>query len=213
VRIIIRSPREPRHTAGVAWDVDATMWDFLAAFYDEARGEEPDLPVLPPAGENLWRYVVDRIGRERASALLPRLYDPGLMARYGPLPGAVAATHAVRDAGARVVVMTHRPPEAAEGTARFLDDAGFHWDELRCGFDCKVTACGELGVGVIVDDRPETLELARARGIAALTIGWPHNAAACAGDPGIVHAPDYATLLPELLSAVERTRRPAVHPG
>ena len=180
------------------------MWDFLAAFYGEARAEEPALPVPPPAEANLWELVVGHIGLERARALLPRLYEPALMARYGPLPGAVAATHAVRDAGARVVVMTHRPPEAAEGTARFLDEAGFHWDELRCGFDCKITACGELGVGVIVDDRPATLELARERGIAALTIRWPHNASLCARDPGIVHAPDYATLLPQLLEAVER---------
>lgn len=218
MRVIVRSPREPRHTAAVAWDVDSTMWDFLAAFYDLAReasladGAPDPLPATPPQGVDLWRVAVDRIGQERASALLPALFSPEVMLRYGPLPGAVEATHAVRDAGARIVVMTHRPPEAAEGTARFLDESGFHWDELRCGFDCKITACGELDVGVIVDDRSATLALAVERGVEALTLRWPHNADVLAEHPAIGHGPDYAALLPLLLGAVERTRRPPSAP-
>jgi hypothetical protein len=100
--------------------------------------------------------------------------------------------------------MTHRPPEAAEGTARFLDAAGIHWDELRCGYDCKVTACLDMGVRVIIDDRLDTLRLAVERGLHAFTLRWPHNAEICAGT-AVVHADDYDGLLPGILAALVAT--------
>lgn len=202
MRVIVRNPPSPHDRGAVAWDVDATLWDFLAGFYDLIRAEHAHLPVAPPEGGSVWAFVVDAVGIDAARAVLPRLYEPDVMARYGCLPGAVEATHAVRAAGARVIVMTHRPPEAADGTARFLDEHGVHWDELRCGFDCKVTACGELGASVIVDDRPQTLELAVERGIRAFTIWWPHNAEVCARHP-ITHARGYDELLPAILAALE----------
>lgn len=200
VKVIVRNPPRPGQTGGVAWDVDATLWDFVRGFYDAARAAHPHLPERPPEGEDLWRYVVSDVGLDAARLLLPDLYRPEVMARYGALPGAAAATHAVREAGGRVVIMTFRPPEAATGTARFLDDAGIHWDELRCGYDCKITACVEMGVRVIVDDRPETLDLAVSRGLHALTLRWPHNRHACRHP--VVHADDYAGLLPAILAAL-----------
>lgn len=204
MRVIVRNPPGPHHRGGVAWDVDATLWDFLRGFYDVCRDAHPRLPHAPPAGEDCWVFVTRTIGLDAARAVLPSLYEPEVMARYGALPGAAEATHAVRAAGARVVVMTHRPPEAAEGTATFLDDHGIHWDELRCGFDCKVTACLEMGVGVIVDDRPETIELALSRGLRALTLRWPHNADV-RERAAVDHADDYAGLLPLILGALEGT--------
>jgi hypothetical protein len=206
VRIVVRNPPSGNERAVVAWDVDATMWDFHRAFYDACREVHVHLPSEPPAGEVTWRWVCDRIGHENAVAVLPKVHTADWMVRYGPLPGAVEATHAVRAAGARVVVMTHRPPDTAPDTQRFLDEAGFHWDELRVGQDCKVTACGALGASVIVDDMPSTLERAVARGIEALTIAWPHNAEIRAAGR-VLHAPDYAGLLPQILAAVERAAR------
>lgn len=203
MRVIVRNPPSPDDRGAVAWDVDSTLWDFLSGFYDEMRGDHPHLPPRPPAEGSVWTYVVDRVGLDAARSVLPRLYTPEVMARYGPLPGAVEATHAVRAAGARVIVMTYRPPEAAEGTARFLDEFGVHWDELRCGYDCKVTACGHLGATVIVDDHPETLRLAVERGVHAFTISWPHNADVCAEHPPITHARGYEELLPGILAALD----------
>lgn len=212
MRIVVRNPPSGAERAVVAWDVDATMWDFHRAFYDAARREHADLPERPPPGAVTWAWVRDRIGLDAATAVLPTVHGFEWMGRYGPLPGAVEATHAVRAAGARIVVMTHRPPEAAQDTERFLDGAGFHWDELRVGTDCKVTACGALGAGVIIDDMPSTLERAVAHGLEALTIVWPHNAALCA-EGSVRHAADYAGLLPQILAAVEtaaeRRRPPA----
>ena len=203
MRVVVRNPPTGSERAVVAWDVDATMWDFHRAFYDAARAAHVHLPPAPPAGVITWHWVCERIGHAAAVEVLPTVHTRDWMVRYGPLPGAVEATHAVRAAGARVVVMTHRPEDAADHTQRFLDELGFHWDELRVGPDCKVTACGELGAGVIVDDMPFTLERAVAHGMEALTIAWPHNADLCAGGT-IRHAPDYAGLLPEILAAVER---------
>jgi hypothetical protein len=203
VRVIVRNPPSPADRAAVAWDVDSTVWDFLSGFYDLAHARHGALlPARAPA-TGTWAYVTERIGHDAAIALLPDVYDADYMGRYGPLPGAVEATHAARAAGARVVVMTHRPPEAADGTARFLDEAGFHWDELRCGFDCKVTACRAMGIDVIVDDRPETIELAVERGLQVLTISWHWTDEVCARLP-VRHAPDYARLTPLVLEAIER---------
>jgi hypothetical protein len=204
MRVITRNAPRGDDRATVAWDVDSTLWDFLAGFYSTAQFRHAEHFPHPQPVEDLWDHVAARIGEAGAQALLPEVYSAAVMGRHGALPGAVEATLAARVAGARVVIMTARPPEAADETALFLDQAGVAWDELRCGFDCKVTACVAEGFGVIVDDHSGTLEKAAVANLEALTISWPWTAEVCTRYPQIIHAPDWAKLTPEVLAAIER---------
>jgi hypothetical protein len=204
MRVITRTPPSPADRATVAWDVDSTIWDFLAGFYATAQTRHAEHFADDRPDGDLWDHVSSRIGDPAAQALLPEVYSAAVMGRHGALPGAVEATVAARAAGARIVIMTHRPPEAADETARFLDDSGAHWDELRCGFDAKVLACTTEGFGVIIDDRPQTLEEAATAGLETLTIEWTWTREVCARYPQIIQRPDWHTLTPEVLGAIER---------
>ena len=69
---------------------------------------------------------------------------------------------------------SHRRPQTADATARWLEQIGLPVDDLHCSFD-KVSRCVDLGIDVLVDDSPVNIARAREAGIVAATIIHPWN--------------------------------------
>jgi hypothetical protein len=100
--------------------------------------------------------------------------------------------------------VTRRHDEADPATAAWLEAIGLPYDELHCSYD-KLARAQEIGIDVLVDDAPATLERAREHGIAGATIRHPWNAELCERE-GYVCGADW----PELAAAVEPLLRDGV---
>lgn len=194
---IVRTPARPIGAAPLVLDVDSTLWDLMRAI-ETLTG----LPYEDLISD--WNAILKYVSVEEARDLFRRSFDLEVMRTEGPLPGVQEAVSRLRDAGHRIVLMTDRPHDTAESLVIWLDQHDIHWDELRCGPGCKITAAGERGIRVIVDDKPSTLEFAHQSGMSALTIDVPYNAEVVRR-LGLRSAPDWDGLTPhleEVLAAV-----------
>jgi beta-phosphoglucomutase-like phosphatase (HAD superfamily) len=119
-----------------------------------------------------------------------------------PYEGAVETVSAWRQRGHWIHVTSHRRPQTAEATARWLEQIGMPFDDLHCSFD-KVTRCMELGIDVLVDDSPRNIERAREAGMVAATIVHPWNEH-LAREDGVIGARDWHELRRKLDPVLER---------
>jgi uncharacterized protein len=99
-------------------------------------------------------------------------------------------------------VTSHRRPQTAEATARWLEQIGLPVDDLHCSFD-KVSRCVDLGIDVLVDDSPVNIARAQEAGIVAATIIHPWNEQAVEHD-GVIGARDWKGLRERLAPVLER---------
>jgi len=125
-----------------------------------------------------------------------------------PYEGAVETVRDWHERGHWIHVTSHRRPQTAEATARWLDAIGLPYDDLFCSFD-KVPRCVELGIQVLVDDSPVNIAKARAEGIVAATIVHPWNEEIVETD-GVIGARDWQGLKRALDPVLDRLEaRPA----
>jgi uncharacterized protein len=112
----------------------------------------------------------------------------------------------VAPAGARArrdAVPGRRRGDAYEATKQWLDTIGLAYDELYCSTD-KVTHAIEIGIELLIDDKPADLLRALDAGMNAATLMHPWNADICE-EEDIVCAADWPALgraLAPLLGAV-----------
>jgi hypothetical protein len=99
-------------------------------------------------------------------------------------------------------VTSHRRPQTAAATARWLSQIGMPFDDLHCSFD-KVSRCVELGIHVLVDDSPVNIVRARDAGMVAATILHPWNEELVERD-GVIGARDWEGLRARLDPVLER---------
>jgi hypothetical protein len=172
----------------LAIDIDSTLhhyWDQLGLVARRRFGI--DLPYLEQV---VWD--IDRLRPEQVAACVAETHtEPHILAAE-PYPGAVDAVRGWHEAGHFIHVTSHRTETAHDATARWLEQIGLPYDELYCSFD-KLARCREIGIDLIIDDSPQTLQGALDMGIGAATILHPWNRELCEIED-IVCAEDWAGL-------------------
>jgi hypothetical protein len=176
--------------ARIALDIDSTLhhyWELLEGIALDRYGV-----AIPYAEQRGWG--ITQLEHDQLVACVAETHSDENIERAEPYEGAVDAVRRWHDAGHWIHVTSHRRPECAPATHRWLQASGFAYDDLHCSFD-KITRCVELDIDVLVDDSPVNISRAREHGMLAATIIHPWNEELVAGgDDGIVGAPDWAGL-------------------
>jgi hypothetical protein len=184
--------------AKIALDIDSTLhpyWDLLQRVARERYGVE-----LPYEEQRDWGITA--LERDAVIHCVEETHSDENILAGVPYEGAVAAVAAWHERGHWIHVTSHRRPQTAVATARWLEQIGLPFDDLHCSFD-KVGRCVELGIDVLVDDSPVNIARARERGIVAATILHPWNEELVERD-GVIGARDWPGLAERLEPVLER---------
>jgi hypothetical protein len=172
----------------IAIDIDSTLhhyWDTLAAVAKKRFGVD-----LPYERQTVWH--IDALRPEQVRAAVEETHRPEHIAVAEPYPGAVETVNAWHAAGHFIHITSHRSGEAYAATEQWLQRIGLEYDELYCSDD-KVTRAVEIGIDLLIDDKPEDLLRALEAGMTAATIMQPWDTDICA-EEDVVCAPDWPTL-------------------
>ena len=184
--------------AKIALDIDSTLhpyWDLLQRVVLERYGVE-----LPYEEQRDWGITA--LERDAVIHCVEETHtDENILAGV-PYEGAVETVQAWHAEGHWIHVTSHRRPQSAGATARWLERIGLPVDDLHCSFD-KVSRCVDLGIHVLVDDSPVNIARAREAGIVAATIIHPWNEEVVARD-GVIGARDWPELRKRLAPVLER---------
>jgi uncharacterized protein len=183
--------------AKIALDIDSTLhpyWDLLQRVVRERYGVE-----LPYEEQRDWGITA--LERDAVIHCVEETHtDENILAGV-PYEGAVETVQAWHAEGHWIHVTSHRRPQTAAATTRWLERIGLPVDDLHCSFD-KVSRCVDLGIDVLVDDSPVNIARAREAGIVAATIIHPWNAD-LVGRDGVIGARDWKGLKAELDPVLE----------
>ncbi len=156
--------------AKIALDIDSTLheyWDLLQRVAKERYGVE-----LPYEDQRDWGITV--LERDAIVHCVEETHSDENILAGVPYDDAVETVREWHEAGHWIHVTSHRRPQTADATGRWLDKIGMPFHDLHCSFD-KVSRCVQLGIQVLVDDSPVNLAAASEPGIAAATIIHPWN--------------------------------------
>jgi uncharacterized protein len=184
--------------ARIALDIDSTLhhyWDLLQRVVRDRYGIE-----LPYEEQRDWGITA--LERDAVIHCVEETHSDENILAGVPYQGAVEAVRDWHAQGHWIHVTSHRRPQTAEATARWLEQIGMPYDDLHCSFD-KVTRCVELGIHVLVDDSPVNIARARDAGIVPATIVHPWNEELVQRD-GVIGARDWQGLRAELEPVLER---------
>jgi uncharacterized protein len=184
--------------AKIALDIDSTLhhyWDLLQRVARERYGVE-----LPYEEQRDWGITA--LERDAVVHCVEETHSDENILAGVPYEGAVDTVRAWHERGHWIHVTSHRRPQTAEATSRWLEQIGMPFDDLHCSFD-KVTRCAELGIHVLVDDSPRNIARALEAGIVPATIAHPWNEHLL-GEDGVIVARDWEELRRELDPVLER---------
>ena len=177
----------------IAIDIDSTLHDYWPEL-ERAAFERYGIAV-PYADQHTWEIA--ELTSAQVRAIVADTHADAAIERATPYPHAVETINRWREDGHWIHVTSHRTPAAATATERWLGAIGLRYDDLHCSAD-KLARCRELGIELIVDDSPDTLERALADGLSAATLLHPWNRELCAREPRIAAAEDWPDLAAEL---------------
>ena len=172
----------------IAIDIDSTLhhyWDLLEEVAQRRFGV-----AIPYAEQVVWE--IDRLKPEQLHAAVRETHSEPQILGSEPYPGAVATVKSWHEAGHFIHITSHRAVEAHGATAQWLERIGLPYDELYCSSD-KVTRCEEIGIDLLIDDSPETLQRAIDAGITVATLEHPWNRELCETED-VICGKDWAEL-------------------
>ena len=184
--------------ARIAIDIDSTLhpyWDQLRDVVQRRHGI--DLPYEAQTGWDITTLPADDV-----AAAVRETHSEAYVLAAEPYPDAVETVRAWHAAGHFIHITSHRTTTAHEVTTRWLERIGLPFDELYCSMD-KISRCLAIGIDVLIDDAPATLERAHAAGIVPATLRHPWNAAVCRR-AGFLCADDWAQLREALAPVLTR---------
>jgi uncharacterized HAD superfamily protein len=187
--------------AKIALDIDSTLhpyWDLLQRVARERYGVE-----LPYEDQRDWGITV--LERDAVIHCVEETHSDENILAGVPYENAVKTVREWHGQGHWIHVTSHRRPQTAGATARWLEQIGMPYDDLHCSFD-KVRRCTELEIDVLVDDSPVNIVRARDAGIVPATLIHPWNEELVERD-GVVGARDWQGLRAQLdpvLRSLER---------
>jgi hypothetical protein len=172
----------------IAIDIDSTLhhyWDTLAAVAKKRFGVD-----LPYERQTVWE--IDSLRPEQVRAAVDETHRPEHIAVAEPYPEAVETINAWHAAGHFIHITSHRRGDAQAATEEWLRRIGLEYDELRCSED-KVSHAIEIGIDVLIDDKPADMLRALDAGMTVATIMHPWNADIC-DEEDVICAPDWGAL-------------------
>lgn len=146
----------------VSLDIDGTLGEFLLAAFDHIYEKTGHRYTF--ADVTGWR-VEEYMAPEHAKLFDEFMMDPESYHKPQAIRGASEVVHALYDATDaegnrlyRIVVASHRPPEAKEVTAQWLEANGIPHDELLVHWASKIECLerhGAVGPILFLDDDPK----------------------------------------------------------
>jgi phosphoglycolate phosphatase-like HAD superfamily hydrolase len=182
----------------IAVDIDSTLhhyWDTFEAVAKRRFGVE-----IPYERQTVWD--IDVLRPEQVRAAVDETHRVEHISAATPYPGAVETVNAWHDAGHFIHVTSHRRSEAYAATKAWLDSIGLAYDDLYCSND-KMSHALEIGIDLLIDDKPADLLRALDAGMTAATLMHPWNREICE-EEDIVCAPDWPELRRRLAPMLER---------
>ena len=176
----------------IAIDIDSTLhpyWDQFAAAAKRRFGV--DLPY-----EHQVTWDIAQLRPEQVKACIAETHAEDAVLEAEPYPGAVEAIARWKQVGHFIHITSHRSTDAHGATTRWLEREGVPFDELYCSWD-KIARCREIGIDLLIDDSPVTLQRAIDAGIRAATILHPWNRE-LVEEEDVVAAGDWPSLEREL---------------
>jgi uncharacterized protein len=176
----------------IAIDIDSTLhhyWDQLSDAAQRRFGI-----ALPYEEQLTWSITLLR--PEQVRACVAETHSEERVLTAEPYPGAVEAVGAWHAAGHFIHITSHRTTESHDATERWLRRIELPYDELYCSYD-KVARCREIGIDVLIDDSPVTLERALEAGMTAATLLHPWNRDLCETED-VICASDWPELAEKL---------------
>jgi uncharacterized HAD superfamily protein len=176
----------------IAIDIDSTLHNYWDQLADAARRR---FGIALPYEEQLtWGIALLR--PEQIRACVEETHSEARVLAAEPYPGAVEVVGAWHAAGHFIHITSHRTTESYRVTERWLKRIELPYDELYCSDD-KIARCREIGIDVLIDDSPQTLERALDAGITAATLLHPWNRELCETED-VICAPDWPGLAEKL---------------
>jgi uncharacterized protein len=158
----------------IAIDIDSTLHHYWDQLSDAARRR---FGSAPPYEEQMT-WGIELLRPEQIRACVEETHSEARVLAAEPYPGAVETVRAWHESGHFIHVTSHRAASCHDVTERWLRQIGLPHDELYCSHD-KIARCREIGIDVLIDDSPVTLEQALEAGITVATLLHPWNRELC----------------------------------
>ena len=172
----------------IAIDIDSTLhhyWDQLSDAAQRRFGI-----ALPYEEQDTWGITLLR--PEQVRACVEETHSEQRVLAAEPYPGAVETVNAWHTDHHFIHITSHRATGSQHATERWLRRIGLPYDELYCSYD-KVARCEEIGIDLLIDDSPETLQRAIDAGITVATLEHPWNRELCETED-VICGKDWAEL-------------------
>jgi hypothetical protein len=184
----------------IAVDIDSTLhhyWDVLSEVSVRRFGVE-----LPYDEQLTWGLT--RLRPEQFALCVKESHSEQRILAGVPYPGAVETVRGWHERGNFVHVASYRESDCREATAAWLAAIGLPFDELECSQQ-KIARCVELGIELVIDDSPMSIQGALQHGMLAATIVHPWNEEICE-EEDVICARDWYELARLLAPVVDGTR-------
>jgi FMN phosphatase YigB (HAD superfamily) len=183
----------------VVLDIDGILWDIGPEWHKELIKINPDCPV-PGAFAN-WDFYEEHMTLEQALECVKRVHMHQY--EYKPFPGVSGLTRMLRMAGYDIVIASHRDPDSAGATLRWMSENNIQFDDLYVGFD-KHPLLDDCCL--FIDDNPKSQQIALDKGIDTYSIRYDYNEHV----EGVVFADDFRSLTIAVLEWVQNNRNKEV---
>lgn len=151
-------------------DIDNTLWQFCDPFYEELKRINSAVPPIEQwTVFDFWEpYCTEKEFMDAINAI----HHSQDSEAYRPYPGAGEFLRTLKEQGYRVIIASHRLEATRRPTERWLSRHQLFYDELHLSFDKTVLFDR---AAVVVDDAPQTLEKAVAKGVIGAGLLFPWN--------------------------------------
>ena len=183
-------------------DIDNTLWPFWEPFYERLKRISRAMPPVeswtsadfwtPYCSEQEFMDAVNAIHRDQDNE------------QFRPYPEAKGFLQALREQGYEVIIASHRLEATRRPTERWLERHQLPYDGLHLSFDKTVLFDR---AAVVVDDAPQTLKKAVAKGVIGAGLLFPWNRSSAGNGFGLFQN------LTEVLAYILQPRTARVHRG
>jgi uncharacterized HAD superfamily protein len=185
--------------ARILVDIDATLYD-SAPLWAELFARFHGI-ALKESDVVRWDWWRDFVSDAEFEDLIKAMHARSSVMSRRPFDGAPETIRRWHDQGIEIHIASDRATSSARVTGEWLRRHGIPYDHLICrrGID-KVEYAVEHGLGLIIDDRPDTIERAVAASIPAATLIYPYNRLVVERNPQVIAAKSW----PKLATRIEK---------
>jgi hypothetical protein len=156
-------------------DIDNTLWDFASVLYEKLKLHYGNHVPLPSRWYqwDFWKEICP--ANEFFKIVRDIHYEQD---RFGVYPDAREFLTGLKALGFKIIIASHREPHTYQPTVRWLQKHGLVFDELYlCNDKIKLLPVPPHlpDLCACVDDSPQVLLEAKARGIVATGLSFPWN--------------------------------------